>query len=412
MVASVSTRIRRSAPAAPVHRPQSTHPPAVLDRAAPVTPANVLQMQRTVGNQYVLRRLQHVPSAPAPAAPIQRKEKQTGLKQSTEVTSFATDAVAYYKDATNKDKPLNEFATHLITQINAQLKAMGSEECTHTFDASGDDSGTFSRVTWNVAINTNKFSSRAGITKVGELTVNEAAEVADTLYHECRHSEQYFRIARMLAAQSAEKDAAKIAAEIVKKMTIPNKVAVAAAAAPLADTKPNAALIAEAKDWESITIGIHEDYKGNINTWDDEVRAAMKLAADATVANLVATKGGLDTHVTGWAGASRGAFVNSHLTTVEAIKKKQRMDKLVVKHLKAIKKLLATVTAAWKVVTDGWATDGNAARLKKIRKMSAPLTKLEAETYAAYRDHLHEKDAWETGGLAGAAFRGLAKKKK
>lgn len=363
-------------------------------------------MQRTIGNQHVVRHLGRL------SAPMTVQRKETGLKQSAQVSAFATDALAYFKNAANKDKPLNEYATHLLNEINGQLKAMGSEECTSSFDASGDDSGTFSRVTWNVAINTNKFSSRAGVSKVGDLTVNEAAEVADTLYHECRHSEQYFRIARMLAARSAEKDQAKLAAEIARKMTIPNKVALAAAKVPLADNKANATLIAEARNWESITIGIHEDYKGNINTWDAEVRAAEKLADDATAANLVKTKGDLDTQITAWAGASRGAFVDAHLQTTEAIDKKQRMDRLVIKHLKAIKKRLTKVNAAWKVVTDGWAHDSAATSLRKVRKVSGPLSKLEAQVYAAYRDHLHEKDAWETGGLAGAAFRNLAKKKK
>jgi hypothetical protein len=414
MIARESSRASRSTRPRPVGSPVTSLPHhlqhlphATFDPAAPVSASDVLLMQRTIGNQHVLRHLRHVA---APITTVQRKA--TGLKQSAQVSAFATDALTYFKNAANKDKPLNEYATHLLNEINGQLKAMGSEECTSSFDASGDDSGTFSRVTWNVAINTNKFSSRAGVSKVGDLTVDEAAEVADTLYHECRHSEQYFRIARMLAGQSAEKDQAKLAAEIAKKMTIPNKVALAAAKVPLADNKANAALISEAKNWESITIGIHEDYKGNINTWDAEIRAAEKLVDDVTAANVVKTKGDLDTQLTAWAGASRGAFVDAHLQTTEAIDKKQRMDKLVVKHLKAIKKRLPKVNAAWKVVTDGWAGDSAAVSRRKIQKLGGPLSKLEAQVYAAYRDHLHEKDAWETGALAGAAFRNLAKKKK
>lgn len=275
----------------------------------------------------------------------------------------------------------------------------------------GIESGSFFRVTWSIKINPAQFSSRSGISKVGELTVDEAAEVADTLYHEARHSEQYFRIARMLAGQSKETSVPKIAAEIVDKLSIPATVATAAAGVPLNESKANAGLIAEARDWQSITIGIHEEYKGNINDWIAEARAALKLAKDATTANLATTKTGLDTQITAWQGADRGKFVDAHIATVEAIKNKGKMDKLVLKHLKAIQKLLSATDAAWKKVTDGWAADTDTVKLKNIAKARAPLSGLSAEVYAAYRDHLHEKDAWETGARVGAAFRKKANKK-
>jgi hypothetical protein len=400
-------------PGQPVVREAKPVPKDVLEGTAtlPLGPDHVLTLQHAVGNQQVLRRLNHVGVAPSvDSRTVQRKD--TGLKEKTLVSDFATDGVAYFKDAGNKDRPLNEFATHMMNKINADLKSMNSHESGFTFDGSGSASGQFFRDSWNVKINTGKFSSRNGITKVGELTVDEAAEVADTLYHECRHSEQYFRIARMLAGQSTKKTTAEIAKEIVDKMTIPNAVALDAAAAPLAETKANAALMAEAKDWQSITIGIHEQYKGNVNQWGDEADVARDLANATTQANLDKTKTDLDKQLTDWTGATRGKFVDDHLKTVEAIKDKGKMDKLVLKHLKAIKKLLAQVNAEWKTVTDGWAKDSKATRVKKIGNTGSALTKLASELYAAYRDHLHEKDAWETGALAGAAFRKQAKKKK
>jgi hypothetical protein len=405
--------LQRRAPAPTLRREDRPVPKDVLEGTAtlPLGPEDVLTLQRTAGNQQVLRRLNHVQTT-QPAAPAHVQRKQTGLKQAKQVSDFATDAVAYFKDKGNTDKPLNEFATHLMSKINAELKSLGSREVTFSFDGSGSDSGSFFRVTWNVTINTRKFSSRDGITKVGELTVDEAAEVADTLYHECRHSEQYFRIARMLAGQSTKATVDDIAQEIVDKTSIPKAVALDAAAVPLKQSKADAALLAEAKEWQSITIGIHEDYKGHINDWIDEARAASSLAQGVTDASLDKTRTDLNTQITNWKGAKRGAFVDTHITTVDAIKSKGKMDKLVLKHLKAIKKLLGKISAGWQAVSDGWAKDSRATRVTKITHVAPPLQKLSDEVYSAYRDHMHEKDAWEAGGLAGAAFRKLAKKKK
>src|SRR5690349_20643460 len=110
MVAGASSRIRRAVRpqlAPPLRSPQANgHRPVHLDEAAPMRPDDVLYMQRTVGNQQVLERLQRLTPQPAPNAPVgsslQRKETQTGLKPSAQVTSFATDAVAYFKIAANK----------------------------------------------------------------------------------------------------------------------------------------------------------------------------------------------------------------------------------------------------------------------------------------------------------------------
>jgi hypothetical protein len=72
------------------------------------------------------------------------------------VSSFADTAEAYWYDPANKNKPLQDYAEHLITKVNGMLKALGSVECRHSCDTSGGDSGSFSRTTWNIEINPNK----------------------------------------------------------------------------------------------------------------------------------------------------------------------------------------------------------------------------------------------------------------
>jgi hypothetical protein len=360
-------------------------------RAAGGPAHDVLSLQRTAGNRAVLARL----------------VINTGLKGKTRTDAFAKAARDWWADPANKDKSLKDYSDFLMTKANAVLRTMGSYEVKPNYVNTGSASGTFSRVTWDMTINTTKFSDRAGVTKVSDLNLDEAAEIADTVYHEIRHSEQYFRIARIRAANS-KKTGGDVAKEIAADMSIPDAVAQAAAAKPMKSRKDNQYMLAEAKGWEQITIGPHAEYKGIINGWGDEADEARDAANGVTAANLVATKAKIAAHVTSWqTDDSRNKFVAKHLKETVKVKHKTRVDKLVIKHLTAIQDALKQVDKAFKRVNDHWATDDAAKRLSHLTAMQAPLRKLSSALYAAYRDHVHEKDAWETGAAVGKEFRRL-----
>lgn len=79
-----------------------------------------------------------------------------------------------------------------------------------------------------------EFSSKPWRMKLGqgplgqsEVADGQAASVADTVYHESRHAEQFFRMARLLAGQR------KPAADIADELDIPTEVAAAAKEKPL-----------------------------------------------------------------------------------------------------------------------------------------------------------------------------------
>jgi hypothetical protein len=352
---------------------------------------DVLTLQHGAGNRAVLARL----------------KINTGLRRHDRAAPFAKDARDWWADPANKAKTLKDYPDFLIGKANALLKTMGSYEVAPTYTTTGSASGVFSRVTWTMEINTTKFSDRPHVTKTSDLTLDEAAEIADTVYHEIRHSEQYFRIARIRAARS-KKTGAAIAKEIETDMSIPPKVAQAAAAAPMKAAKDNRYLIAEAKDWESITIGRHAEYKGIVNTWMDEADEARTAVNGVDATNLTATRDAIKKHVDDWATSdSRNKFVGVHLKETDAIASKSRMDVLVVKNLTAIKATIGSVRRRWKAVTDTWAGDSAARRLRHLTAMQGPLRTLANQLYAAYRDHLHEKDAWETGAVVGGEFRRL-----
>ena len=105
--------------------------------------------------------------------------------------------------------------------INAEIKAAGSYPCDVKYISfSGGTNGEFNFQTWRLDIN-KKLVEKAN------MTAADMAQLADTIYHEARHSEQWYRIARLRAGEG------RTAKQIKDEMYIPAKVAQAAAAKPL-----------------------------------------------------------------------------------------------------------------------------------------------------------------------------------
>jgi hypothetical protein len=397
----------RSRPARGESNPRPA--PAPLQRTAPEDPlqygAEGALVARTPGERTtappagVQARTARVASAravtPRPGARpgIQRAAEDFGLRTKTSTSAFVSEAVAFWKETANKDKPLKDYATFLMDKVNTMLPTT----CPSTFVTSGGDSGTFSRVTWSITINTTKFSTNTDTDTVGELTADEAAEVADTIYHEARHSEQYFSFAQIMAGEG--KDATAIAAAI----SIPATVAAEAVKVPIKANKKNKAMIEAVKDWGEIGAGIHSTYKGLVNGFidaPDEVSRELAAVDDTKLAATVTKTG---TTMASWKSGQLAGF-QAELVRLDKITKKSKGDKLVTSHTKKIIKLLEGIISTWEKDKTR-----SAATLKALGKQ---VSKLYEAVYAAYRDHLHEKDAWATGGAAGKEFRTTAKKKK
>ncbi|HEY7075360.1 MAG TPA: hypothetical protein VH418_08320, partial [Solirubrobacteraceae bacterium] len=102
---------------------------------------DVLSLQRTAGNRAVLARL----------------VVNTGLKGKTKTDAFAKAARDWWADPANKAKSLKDYGDFLIGKANAALRAMGSYEVKPNYVTTGSASGTFSRVNWDMTINTTKF---------------------------------------------------------------------------------------------------------------------------------------------------------------------------------------------------------------------------------------------------------------
>ncbi len=144
-------------------------------------------------------------------------------------------ALGKYIQSISKLKPkwkgldANGRAAELGKAANARLKDADVQPCAINVKAfSGGTNGQFDFTTWTIDINQKLVSK-------DEVSDAELSDVADTMYHEARHAEQWFRIARWLAGTKK-----KTAAEIAASMAIPEAVAKKAAAKGLKESSKTA----------------------------------------------------------------------------------------------------------------------------------------------------------------------------
>lgn len=156
----------------------------------------------------------------------------------------------------------------LMAPAMAQLEKVGVplvRGMQDPFDRMGpDENAAFNRGLWQVWFNPATLG--AGLSDV------EFGRVANTVYHECRHAEQTFRVARKMAAEGF--DATQISAEI----SIPRQIAEAAIAKPL--KRKNKQEWEEANAWQlNMAKGGHDEAPAElVNAQKDTAIAEYRTA--------------------------------------------------------------------------------------------------------------------------------------
>ena len=364
----------------------------------------MLALQRHAGNQAVLRRF-------GPPAGRRLQRALTGLKEVKPTSTYTGEALAYWREPANQAKGIRDYAEHLAQRANAALKIMGCPEMKPVFDSASPFRAAFDFGNWHLIINTTLWSDKAGASKLSDLTIDEAAAGAGTVYHEARHAEQHFRIARMDAGQSKHRVAADIAAEIRQVRSYPVAVADAAAGNLLAGTAANTALLDEAREWETMTHGRHARYRSIVNRWLLEARAAQQpfetmhpMYPDVTARKLAGFLDAWENH------PDRAKFVTAHAKTVAALPKKSSGDKVVLAQLGALQTALKNLFTAWNALKAN-SNAGPAAQLPRFRAFQELMRTLVKALQAAHHAQSHEEDAHEAGDAVAAEFRLGAKPK-
>jgi hypothetical protein len=234
----------------------------------------LLALQRTVGNQAVLRTLALGNAGQEPA--VQREG--TGIAEGERVKEYAEGA----REVQSEWEKLSasERANKLGALANAALATVKVPPVTIAMVDLGSGSGAFNSGTWTLKID-KKIISKDSVTEA------ELAELSNTFYHEARHAEQFFRVARWMAGTH------RSAKHIARYLAIPGRIAKVAVDEPLepigvlegllGEESERAAEIAEARRWMAVLSPTGRRRYG-------KVIAEMKAAEKAYLAAVDAYK--------------------------------------------------------------------------------------------------------------------------
>jgi hypothetical protein len=135
------------------------------------------------------------------------------------------------------------------------------------FLAHVEAAGKFIADGWTLVLNPDAFSRRdPKPTKIGELTPDEASLIAHTVYHEARHAEQNFRMARLEAGEHHERD-----------FEMDEDAARAAEANPLTARNGGGQELREAREWRDSMAGVDSQYREAVTLWQEETHEAARL---------------------------------------------------------------------------------------------------------------------------------------
>lgn len=155
-------------------------------------------------------------------------------------------------------------AQALIDAINPQLRAAGVPALGVTLAGGlGTASGHFDFATWSMTLDQTLFA---------QATIPQAQldQMANYVIHESRHAEQWFNMAQLRAGQG------RTAAQIARQLGIPQRIATAAAAAPIAANSSKAIV---ATNWYESVYGAGAAHRNTTVT---------NVVASATPANYAA----------------------------------------------------------------------------------------------------------------------------
>jgi len=156
----------------------------------------------------------------------------------------------------------------LVAKVNEYLANAGVPPCAAIISGAAGNLGQFEFATWSLDIGRPAFTAAAP-------TEAQKADMADTIYHESRHAEQWFNMAQLQASQN------KNTAQLSRDMGIPVNIAALAVASPLQDGSVNAMI---AQGWNDSVYGpraAHRNAVLNELTASDNALQVAQAAASA-----------------------------------------------------------------------------------------------------------------------------------
>ena len=342
--------------------------------ALPTVPpvvAAVIQLQRTAGNRAVAGLLAR-PRLSARGGPVLQRQP-FGLAKVDQVTDFANLAVDFWR--ANPDKTLAELGTYLTDKANDRLGANNVPRVSVlSFGTVRKHSaGGFGRSSWTLQVDLAKIATKPLTTKLSDLTVGQLAEVAGITYHEARHAEQAFYVARLVAS-AGKPDGKTLATELDMPVSVA-EAAIKAGGVGKAET-------AKVEEWRAFGKGgKHHDYWD----WNETFRGfvanvvgGFKSPSPAGVQSVTDALDALAPTLAGWRKDSL-PFPVSKISALEKVKKPDAADKVALRDLKKIRAGLEKVFKAEKKLADAVA----AFKRREAAATTKPITVAEARVFQA-----------------------------
>jgi len=302
---------------------------------------------------------------------VQRQD--TGMAKATAITRF-TGAAKAIQDDWGKKTPAQR-ADALGALANQELKKADSHPC--NIDATkdlGTSNGQFSFNTWTLDINKT-------IMSIPTVTKERMAEILNTMYHEARHSEQWFRAARWLAGGGWT------ASQIEAKMGITTAAAAAAVKKPL---KPlgKAAKFFRSKEY----VKKHEKKIEEAAEWYNSVYGTKAAHRKETYDKLKSTRTALDQAAAKL--KTKGAEVQQAM---------EASDKAGEDYAKAGLTDKPAALTKWEAAYAKWEQKSNEYATLET-KYNQCITAANA-AHAQYKALPEEADAWKVGGKVEEAYK-------
>ena len=383
-----------------------------------VTPADILHLQRTIGNNAVQRlltsnQLTMLSTSRQTTPTIQR----TGLRDEDAAGGFSSAIKSAYRDPTNAGLSIEDFLELITPFVVESLSAIGAPPL-KIIPTEGDHGyASFDLVNWQIKFTLSKAFKRGN--HVRDLSDGDVGGMINSLYHEARHAEQQFRVAQMLAGQKIpqegdasdeQKEAAKTF--IISEMRLRAKdddqpiedtthpIIVLAVASPIYDNPDgDNQVFEEAQAWynevygkdsmyRTLMLKIKDDIMEKMSHWMDEAIKELKKGRT----NLGYEIGYIEIEVERL--LKREDNLREELARIQAIDTSEQNanDVAMQYHLERLLLDIENVKGLRPIT------------ITNLREMEAAKISINKEVYAAYRDLPTEDDAWKTGNLAQSEF--------
>lgn len=201
-------------------------------RSHPPSPRELIaHIQRTAGNRAVASMLgqrrsddQPTPGTTAgsyagpsrPGVMLIQRAPAFGLAAPQATNAFAKTAVRWWRKYPGTT--LANFAVIMVEEASRSLEQIGVP-AVELDDAPSTSAAVFHSTTWTIGVRV-EATDHAANTKIGDLKPEELADFANTFFHEARHAEQRFLMARLAVGKSPGKGAKAIAAEVGVKESV------------------------------------------------------------------------------------------------------------------------------------------------------------------------------------------------